>query len=103
MPFTDTKVKNTKPPEEEYMLTDGLSMFLRVTPKCSKYWQMAYRFEGKQKIFSVGIFPAVSLADERLGRDETRRLLTQCIDTNAKKQAEVKELKARVTILALLL
>ncbi|WP_142994234.1 Arm DNA-binding domain-containing protein, partial [Klebsiella pneumoniae] len=64
-------------------------------PKGSKYWQMAYRFEGKQKLFSIGVYPAVSLSDARQRRDEARRLLAQGIDPNAKKQAEVKELKAK--------
>jgi len=70
-------------------------MFLRVTPKGSKYWQMAYRFEGKQKIFSIGVYPAVSLSDARQRRDEAKRLLAQGIDPNAKKQAAVKEQKAK--------
>lgn len=95
MPLTDTKVKNAKPLDKEYKLTDGFGMFLRVTPKGSKYWQMAYRFEGKQKLFSIGVYPAVSLADARQRRDEAKRLLAQGIDPNAKKQAEVKELKAK--------
>ncbi|HHS9832582.1 TPA: tyrosine-type recombinase/integrase [Klebsiella variicola subsp. variicola] len=95
MPLTDTKVKNAKPLDKEYKLTDGFGMFLRITPKGSKYWQMAYRFEGKQKIFSIGVYPAVSLADARQRRDEARRLLAQGIDPNTKKQAEVKELKAK--------
>ncbi|EGW1917256.1 DUF4102 domain-containing protein [Salmonella enterica] len=95
MPLTDTKVKNAKPLDKEYKLTDGFGMFLRVTPKGSKYWQMAYRFDGKQKIFSIGVNPTVSLADARQRRDEAKRLLAQGIDPNAKKQAEVKELKAK--------
>lgn len=56
---------------------------------------MGYRFDGKQKIFSIGIYPAVSLADARQRRDEAKRLLAQGIDPNAKKQAEAKELKAK--------
>lgn len=95
MPLTDTKVKNAKPLDKEYKLTDGFGMFLRVTPKGSRYWQMAYRFERKQKIFSIGVYPVVSLADVRQRRDEARRLLAQGIDPNAKKQAEVTELKAK--------
>ena len=95
MSLTYIKVKNAKPLEKEYKLTDGFGMFLRVTPKGSKYWQMAYRFEGKQKLFSIGVYPAVSLSDARQRRDEARRLLAQGIDPNAKKQAEVKELKAK--------
>lgn len=95
MSLTDIKAKNAKPLEKEYKLTDGFGMFLRVTPKGSKYWQMAYRFEGKLKLFSIGVYPAVSLSDARQRRDEARRLLAQGIDPNAKKQAEVKELKAK--------
>ncbi|MCY3511235.1 MULTISPECIES: tyrosine-type recombinase/integrase [Enterobacteriaceae] len=95
MSLTDIKAKNAKPLKKEYKLTDGFGMFLRVTPKGSKYWQMAYRFEGKQKLFSIGVYPAVSLSDARQRRDEARRLLAQGIDPNAKKQAEVKELKAK--------
>ncbi len=48
MSLTDIKAKNAKPLEKEYKLTDGFGMFIRVTPKGSKYWQMAYRFEGKK-------------------------------------------------------
>lgn len=95
MSLTDIKAKNAKPLEKEYKLTDGFGMFLRVTPKGSKYWQMAYRFEGKQKLFSIGVYPAVSLSDARQRRDEAKRLLAQGIDPYAKKQAEVKELKAK--------
>ena len=52
-------------------------------------------FGGKQKIFSIGIYPAVSLADARPRRDEAKKLLAQGTDLNAKKQAEVKVLKAK--------
>ncbi|SUG14486.1 CP4-like integrase [Salmonella enterica subsp. arizonae] len=90
------KVKKTPSPSiRNTSWTDGFGMFLRVTPKGSKYWQMAYRFDGKQKIFSIGVYPTVSLADARQRRDEAKRLLDQGIDPNAKKQAEVKELKAK--------
>lgn len=95
MPLTDTKVKNAKPLDKEYKLTDSFGMFLRVTPKGSKYRQMAYRFEWKQKIFAIGVYPPVLLADARQRRDEAKRLLAQRIAPNAKKQAEVKELKTK--------
>lgn len=50
----------------------------------SKYWQTGYRFDGKQKVFSIGVYLAVSLADARQRRDEVKRLLDQGIDPNAK-------------------
>lgn len=64
-------------------------------PNGSKYWQLGYRFNGKQKVFSIGVYPAVSLADARQRRDEAKRLLAQGIDPNAKKQADEKVLQEK--------
>lgn len=41
MSLTDTQVKNAKPRDKEYKLTDGMGMFLHIPPKGCKYWQMA--------------------------------------------------------------
>ncbi len=90
MPLTDTKVKNAKPSEKAIKLTDGFGLYLLVHPNGSKYWQLGYRFEGKQKVFSIGVYPAVSLADARQRRDEAKKLLASCIDPSAKKQADNK-------------
>lgn len=88
MSLTDTKVKNARPSEKAVKLTDGFDLYLLVHPNGSKYWQSGYRFDGKQKVFSIGVYPAVSLADARQRRDEAKRLLAQGIDPNAKKQAD---------------
>lgn len=61
MPLTDTKVKNAKPSEKVIKITDGFGLYLLVHPNGSKYWQLGYRFEAKQKMFSIGVYPAVSL------------------------------------------
>ncbi|ATV43203.1 hypothetical protein CTV95_06925 [Pectobacterium brasiliense] len=34
-------------------------------------------FEGKQEVFSIGVYPAVSLADARQRRDEAKKLWTR--------------------------
>ncbi|WP_233962258.1 tyrosine-type recombinase/integrase [Pectobacterium versatile] len=90
MSLTDTKVKNAKPSEKAVKLTDGFGLYLLVHPNGSKYWQLGYRFEGKQKVFSIGVYPAVSLADARQRRDEAKKLLAAGIDPSAKKQADNK-------------
>ncbi len=38
----------------------------------------------QQKVFSIGVYLAISLADARQRRDEAKRLLAQGIDPNAK-------------------
>lgn len=60
----------------------------------SKYWQSGYRFNGKQKVFSIGVYPAVSLADARQRRDEAKRLLAQGL-TRTQKQADEKILQEK--------
>ncbi len=90
MPLTDTKVKNARPAEKSVKLTDGFGLYLLVHPNGSKYWQLGYRFEGKQKVFSIGVYPAVSLADARQRRNEAKKLLAAGIDPSAKKQADNK-------------
>ncbi|ELY2043104.1 DUF4102 domain-containing protein [Enterobacter sp. 198] len=85
MPLTDTKVKNAKPAEKPVKLTDGFGLYLLVHPNGSTYWQLGYRFEAKQKVFSIGGYPAVSLADARQRRDEAKKLLASGVDPSAKK------------------
>lgn len=95
MSLTDSKVKNAKSLEKEYKLTDGFGMHLLVHPNGSKYWRLSYRFEKKQRILALGVYPAVSLSKARERRDEARKLIAEGIDPNAKKKSEATELKAK--------
>lgn len=67
MPLTDIQCRNAKPKADgsPNKLADGGGLFLNVTPAGGKYWRMTYRFEGKQKLLSIGEYPDVSLADAR--------------------------------------
>lgn len=98
MPLTDTKVKNARPSEKAVKLTDGFGLYLLVHPNGSKYWQLDYRFEAKQKVFSIGVNPAVSLADARQRRDEAKKLLAAGIDPSAKNRLTTKPHWKSVTI-----
>lgn len=95
MSLTDTKVKNAKPSEKVVKLTDGFGLYLLVHPNGSKYWQLGYRFEGKQKVFSIGVYPAVSLADARQRRGDAKKLLAAGIDPSAKKRADNKSVQEK--------
>ncbi|CAE6837421.1 tyrosine-type recombinase/integrase [Paraburkholderia aspalathi] len=80
MSLTDTAVRNLKPSEKPYKLADGGGMYLHVLPSGAKYWRLAYRLYGKQKIFAIGVYPQVSLAEARQIRDEAKKLVKQGID-----------------------
>ncbi len=91
--LTDAKLRKLKPPAAEQKAPDKHSdergLQLHVFANGGMYWRMAYRFEGKQKTYSIGTYPEVSLADARRKRDEARLLLADGIDpTAAKKQAK---------------
>ena len=88
MPLNDIKIKGLKPTEKISRYSDGEGLYLEVTPKGSKLWKMAYRFEGKQKTLSFGKYPTVSLSKAREKRLEAKTLLADGIDPNAKKKAE---------------
>lgn len=88
MPLTDIKVKTAKPTDKAYKLTDGGGMYLLVKPNGSKYWRLKYRFVGKEKMLSIGVYPDVSLADARQKRDEARKVLAAGGDPGEVKKAD---------------
>jgi integrase len=88
MPLTDIKVKSAKPTDKAYKLTDGGGMYLLVKPNGSKYWRLKYRFVGKEKMLSIGVYPDVSLADARQKRDEARKVLAAGGDPGEVKKAD---------------
>ena len=71
--LTELSIKQSKPKDKQYKITDGEGMFLRIFPNGSKYWQLQYWFEGKQKILSLGVWPEVSLKQAREKRFEAKK------------------------------
>ena len=64
------KVEAAKGKEKSYKLSDGGGLYLQVEPNGSRYWRMKYRFAGKEKRLSFGVYPTVSLADARQKRED---------------------------------
>jgi hypothetical protein len=50
----DTKIRNAKPRDRDYKLTDFDGLYLLVRPNGSKLWRFAYRVDGKQKQLALG-------------------------------------------------
>jgi integrase len=67
-------------------LSDGGGLFLYIK-KGGKYWHFKYRFVGKERQISFGVFPSVSLSLARNRRDEARELLARGIDPSANRKA----------------
>jgi integrase len=94
--LTDSQIKKLKNPPAEQKApdkySDGGGLQLHLFGNGGKYWRMAYRFNGKQKTFSVGTYPDVTLAEARVIRDDAKKLIKQGIDpSQAKKESKVVE------------
>ncbi len=51
---------------------DGGGLYLEVAPSGGKWWRLKYRFGGKEKRISLGVYPDVSLKQARRRRAHTR-------------------------------
>jgi integrase len=87
MSLTDTAVRNAKPGAKPAKLFDERGLFLIVTPTGGKWWRFRYRFDGKEKLLALGIYPDVPLASARQKRDDARKLLADGIDPGAHRKA----------------
>lgn len=76
MPLTEIQIKNAKPQDKPYKLTDGNGLYLLISPK-GKYWRYDYRIYGKRKTLAIGIYPVTTLANAREKHLAARRLLAQ--------------------------
>ncbi len=88
MALTNTTIKNAKPKDKSYKIPDERGLSLEVSPKGGKWWRFRYRFEGKQKLLSLGTYPDVSLKRARERRDEARKLVANEVDPGALRKAE---------------
>ncbi len=93
--LTDIKVRAAKPRDKAYKLSDGRGLHLLIHPNGGKYWQVRYRFDGKEKTASLGPYPDVSLSDAREGRDETKKRLRGGIDPTAMRRMEKRSRLAK--------
>lgn len=95
MPLTDATIRNLKPRDKPYKVSDFEGLFLLVKPTGSRLWHQKYRIDGKEKLLAIGPYPEVSLAQARQARDAARALLAAGKDPSEAKQDRKREEKER--------
>jgi integrase len=75
-----------KPAEKPIKLLDGDGLYLLVNPNGSKWWRLKYRFAGREKGISLGVYPAVSLAQARKRKVAAKRQVADGMDPSAERQ-----------------
>lgn len=102
MSLTATQVKNAKPQDRPFKLSDGGGLYLLVNPKGSRLWRMNYRHFGRQKTASFGKYPDISLSEAREMREEAKKTLRAGTDpverSKSVKVAEAAALQAQENV-----
>lgn len=86
--LTEAAIKKAKPGERPFRMFDGGGMYLEVQPNGSRYWRHKYRFGGKEKLLSLGVYREVGLTQARKQRAANRKRLEDGVDPSAARKAK---------------
>ena len=70
MALTDTALKALKPREKPYTVSDERGLYVEVFPTGGVVWRYRYRLNGKTEKLTLGKYPALTLKNARVKRDE---------------------------------
>ena len=88
MALTDVLIRNSKPKDKAFKLSDGGGLYLLVNSNGSRWWRFDYRFDGKRKTLSMGVYPETSLREARERRDEAKKKIESGIDPSHARKAK---------------
>jgi integrase len=80
-------VRDGKALTPPYKLSDGQGLYLLVQPHGARLWRLKYRHQGKERLYAIGPFPEVSLAEARQRRAEARAWLRDGKDPVVERKA----------------
>jgi hypothetical protein len=86
--LTDAQIKRAKGAEKAYKLSDTGGLFLHVAPTGARSWRQKYRYGGKEKLLTHGLYPQTSLADARALRDAAKKALREGRDPSIERKQE---------------
>lgn len=87
MKLSDVAVRQAKPREKPYKLADGTGLYLLVN-QTGRYWRYDYRFEGKRKTISYGVYPVMTLSAAREAHLMVKRELVDGHDPMGMRKAQ---------------
>ncbi len=87
MPLTDSIARNAKLAAKPKRMIDRDGLYLEISPRGGKWWRLKYRYAGKEKRVSLGVYPEVNLKKARARTIEARQLLDAGVDPSENRRA----------------
>lgn len=88
MILSDAAIRSAKSEKGLVRLKDGGGLFLLVRPSGAKFWQLRYRYLGKEQTLSLGEYPQVGLGQARKKRLFALADLDRGINPSTKRKKE---------------
>lgn len=89
MGLSDATIRAAKPSKQKTIkLSDGGGLQLWIQPTGSRLWNLAYRFDGRQKKLALGPYPTIGLKTARALREEAKQLLVAGIDPGQQRKVD---------------
>ena len=92
--LTDEIIGTAQVGDKPVKLFDGRGLFILLSPRGYKWWRFKYRFGGKEKKLSLGVYPKVSIDEARSRHAALRKMVDEGMDPSAYVQAERAEQNA---------
>lgn len=88
--LTEVAIRKARPDDKPRKLADERGLYLLINPSGSRLWRLKYRFDGKEKLLSLGAYPEVPLADARERREVARKQLASGSDPSVHRRPIVR-------------
>src|SRR3954447_9351796 len=87
--LTNAAAKAAGAQTRAYKLHDQGGLHLLVRPTGSKSWQLKYRWRGREKLLTIGQFPAVNVAHARIAQATAKEQLERGVDPAARQGGNI--------------
>ena len=84
--LTDAAIRKAPATDKPRKMFDGGGLFLLVNPNGSKWWRFRYRYGGKEKLLSLGVYPDTGLKKARDKAKTAREILDGGSDPSVVRQ-----------------
>ncbi|WP_226702690.1 tyrosine-type recombinase/integrase [Microbulbifer elongatus] len=86
--LSDTIIRKSKPKKKPYKIADSGGLYLIVFPTGGRSFRWDYRYDGRRKTLTFGLYPAVGLAQAREWTATARKQLAEGLDPAVQRKIE---------------